>query len=99
MRRLLEARLKHGGREYVQVLRLLETFSLVEFTQAIEDALELGTIGFDAVKHLLLCRIERRPPRLDMENYPHLPPARVRTTQASDYMSLLAMPSDTGATA
>jgi hypothetical protein len=98
LRRLLEARLKHGGREYVQVLRLLETFSLVELTQAIEEALELGTIGFDAVKHLLLCLIERRPPRLDMENYPHLPLAQVRTTQAADYMSLLATPSNTGAT-
>ena len=50
----------------------------------------MGTISFDAVKHLLLCRIERRPPRLDMQNYPHLPLARVRTTQAADYMSLLA---------
>jgi hypothetical protein len=99
LRRLLEARLKHGGREYVQVLRLLENFSLVEVTQAVEDALELGTIGFDAVKHLLLCLIERRPPRLDMENYPHLPPAQVRATQAADYMTLLAMPSDTGASA
>ena len=90
LRRLLEARLKkHGGREYVQVLRLLETFSPVELTRAIEDALHLGTISFDAVKHLLLCRIERRPPRLDMENYPHLPMAEVRTTQASDYMALL----------
>ncbi|MGA8937638.1 MAG: IS21 family transposase [Acidobacteriaceae bacterium] len=89
LRRLLEARLKHGSREYVQMLRLLETFSLEEVTQAIEDALEMGTIGFDAVKHLLLCRIERRPPRLDMENYPHLPLAQVRTTQAADYMTLL----------
>jgi transposase len=89
LRRLLEARLKHGGREYVQVLRLLETFSLVEVTQAIEEALELGTIGFDAVKHLLLCRIDQRPPRLDMENYPHLPLAQVRTTEAADYMTLL----------
>jgi hypothetical protein len=51
--------------------------------------LQLGTISFDAVRHLLLCRIERRPPRLDMENYPHLPMAEVRTTQASDYMALL----------
>jgi hypothetical protein len=58
-------------------------------THAIEDALKLGTISFDAVRHLLLCRIERRPPRLDMENYPHLPMAQVRTTQAVDYMSLL----------
>jgi hypothetical protein len=87
---LLEARLKkHGSREYVQVLRLMETFAIEEVTRAIEDALHLGTIGFDAVKHLLLCRIERRPPRLDMQNYPHLPLAQVRTTQASDYMALL----------
>jgi hypothetical protein len=91
LRRLLEARLKkHGSREYVQVLRLLETFDLFEVTPAIEDALRLGTISFDAVRHLLLCRIERRPPRLDMENYPHLPLAQVRTTQAADYMTLLA---------
>jgi len=91
LRRLLEARLrKHGSREYVQVLRLMETFAINEVTHAIEDALKLGTISFDAVRHLLLCRIERRPPRLDMENYPHLPMAQVRTTQAADYMTLLA---------
>jgi transposase len=91
LRRLLEARLKkHGSREYVQVLRLIETFALAEVTQAIEDALLLGTISFDAARHLLLCRIERRPPRLDMDNYPHLPMAQVRTTQAADYMTLLA---------
>ena len=83
----------------MQVLRLLETFKLEEVTHAVDDALELGTIGFDAVKHLLLCRIERRPPRLDMENYPHLPPAQVRTTLAADYMTLLDTASNTGATA
>jgi transposase len=91
LRRLLEARLKkHGSREYVQVLRLLENFAIEEVTHAIEAALRLGTISFDAVRHLVLCHIERRPPRLDMENYPHLPLAQVRTTQAADYMSLLA---------
>jgi len=90
LRRLLETRLKkHGSREYVQVLRLLESFDIAEVTHAIEDALRLGTIGFDAVRHLLLCRIERRPPKLDLENWPHLPMAQVRTTQAADYMSLL----------
>jgi transposase len=90
LRRLLEARLrKHGSREYVQVLRLMETFAVEEVTHAVEQALRLGTISFDAVRHLLLCRIERRPPRLDMENYPHLPLAQVHTTQAADYMTLL----------
>jgi hypothetical protein len=91
LRRLLEARLsKDGKREYVQVLRLLETFSVREVEQAVLDALHLGTISFDAVKHLLLCHIERRPPRLDLENYPHLPLAEVQTTQAADYMALLS---------
>jgi hypothetical protein len=41
------------------------------------------------VRHLVLCRIERRPPRLDMANWPHLPLAQVRATSAADYMSLL----------
>ena len=60
LRRLLEARLnKHGSREYVQVLRLMETFSIEEVARAVADALHLGTVSFDAMKHLLLCRIER----------------------------------------
>jgi hypothetical protein len=73
------------------VLRLLETFSIQVVEQSVLDALHLGTISFDAVKHLLLCRIERRPPRLDLENYPHLPLAEVQTTQAADYMTLLSV--------
>ena len=91
LRRLMEARLgKKGKREYVQVLRLLETFALTEVSLAIDDALRLGAISFDAVKHLLLCRIERRPARLDLENYPHLPVAQVATTAAADYLTLLS---------
>ena len=84
-RRLIEARLgKKGKREYVHTLRLLELFALAEVDRAIEDALRLGAISFDAVKHLLLCRIEQRPARLDLENYPHLPAAQVATTAASE---------------
>ena len=91
MRRLMEARLgKKGKREYVQTLRLLETFALAEVSLAIDDALRLGAISFDAVKHLLLCRIEQRPARLDLENYPHLPTAQVSTTAAADYLTLLS---------
>jgi transposase len=92
LRRLLEARLnKHAAREYIQVLRLLETFPLIELTAAIEQALRLNTISFDAVRHLVLCRIEHRPPRLDMANWPHLPLPSVRTTHAADYMTLLCV--------
>jgi hypothetical protein len=93
LRRPLEARLrKQAAREYIQVLRLLETFPLAELTAAIEQVLALNTISFDAVRHLVLCRIDRKPLRLDMANWPHLPLTQVRTTHAADYMSLLSMP-------
>ena len=90
---MLEARLKkHASREYIQVLRLLETFALEEVTATIEEALRMSAISFDAVRHLLLCRIERRPPRLDLQNWPHLPLTQVRITRAADYMALLPSP-------
>ncbi|MCP5091450.1 MAG: IS21 family transposase [Gammaproteobacteria bacterium] len=91
LRRLLEARMgKKGKREFVQVLRLMETFALNDVDAGVRSALERGTIGFDAVKHLVLCRIERRPPRLDMTVYPYLPKAHVAATSATDYMALLS---------
>ena len=91
LRRLMEARMgKKGKREFVQVLRLLETFRIVDVEAGIQSALERGTIGFDAVKHLVLCRIECRPPRLDMTVYPYLPKAHVAVTSPGDYMTLLS---------
>ena len=90
LRRLLEARQgKHGKREYIQVLRLLESFPVELVQKAADDAQQLQAISFDAVKHLLLCRLERKPPRLDVEKYPHLPLAHVAMTSAEDYSSLL----------
>jgi hypothetical protein len=79
-----------GRREYVQVLRLLETFSLDDLHVAVKNALKLGAVGFDAVKHLVLCHVERRPPKLDLDVYPYLPRANVATTSAASYMSLLS---------
>ncbi len=90
LRRLLEARLgKRGKREYVQILRLLEIFPVDLVRTAAADAHHWQAISFDAVKHLLLCRLEHKPPRLDLENYPHLPTAQVAMTSARDYASLL----------
>ncbi len=91
LRRLLEARMeKPGKREFVQVLSLMETFAIDDVAAAVLDAIQRGAIGVDAVKHLVLCRIERRPPRLDMAVYPYLPKAIVATTSARAYMELLA---------
>ena len=91
LRRLLESRMgRRGKREFVQVLRLLESFKLEEVHTAVKDALRLGALSFDAVKRLVLCRLEGRPPRLDLELYPYLPRVRVNTTSAGDYMTLLS---------
>jgi len=90
LRRLLEARLGKGGRkEYIQVLRLLETFDDAQVAAAVEDALRLSAISYDAVKHLVLARIERRAPRLDLTAYPYLPQAHVGITDVRSYLALL----------
>ena len=81
---------RNGQREYIQVLRLLECFPFETVAWATREALRLQAISFDAVKHLVLCRIERRPLRLDLSLYPHLPTAQVATTMASEYLGLLS---------
>ena len=85
LRRLLESRMgRRGKREYVQVLRLLETFNQQEVHAAVKDAIHLGSLSFDAMKHLVLCQLEGRPPRLDLELYPYLPRVRVSATSAGE---------------
>ena len=59
------------------------------FMVPLKDALRLSAIGYDAVKHLVLCRIERRPPKLrHWISYPYLTRADVATTAAASYMTL-----------
>ncbi len=91
LRRLMEARmLKAGRREFVQVLRLLEAFEVDDLQAAVKTALRMGAIGFDAVKHLVLCQVEKRPPKLDLDVYPYLPRAEVGKTSAASYMCLIS---------
>lgn len=42
------------------MLRLMETFTLDDVATAVHDAIERDAVGFDAIKHLVFCRIERR---------------------------------------
>ena len=89
--RLLGSRMgRRGKREFVQVLRLIESFRTHEAYETVRDALRLGAISFDSVKHLVLCRIEGRPQRLDLELYPYLPRVAVTKTSARDYMALMS---------
>jgi transposase len=90
LRHLLEARMgNRGKREFIQVLRLMETMEKETVAAAITEAIRLGAIGFDAVKLIALARTERRPARLDLSAYPHLPRMQVHTTAAADYAVLI----------
>ncbi len=90
LRHLLEARMgSRGKREFIQVLRLMEAMSQQIVTVAVTEAIRLGAIGFDAVKLIALARLDRRPARLDLMVYPHLPRLAVKTTSAADYAALL----------
>jgi transposase len=90
LRRLLESRMgARGKREFIQALRLLEVFPEAIVTAAALDAIRLGAISFDAVKQLVIAKLERRPANLDLSAYPYLPKASVKTTAAADYMVLL----------
>jgi transposase len=90
LRRLLERRMGNKGkREFIQVLRLMEVFDQDLVAAAVAQAIKLGAISFDAVKQIAVARIERRPARLDLDAYPHLPRAHVETTRASSYAALM----------
>lgn len=91
MRRLLEARMgPKGKKEFIQILRLAEVAAVPIVAAAVTDAIRRGVIGFDAVKQLLIARIEGRPPRLDPGAYPYLPQTTVKMTSALDYAALLS---------
>ncbi len=91
LRRLLEVRFgQRGKREYIQTLRLLEDFPERQVTAAVQDPVASRPVGFDAVKHLLLARIEKRPAHLHLSRDPHVPQPFVAATRAGDYASLLA---------
>jgi hypothetical protein len=91
LRHLLEARMgNRGKRAFIQVLRLLERLPLDIVSAAVTQAIQIGAVGFDAVKLIALARIERRPVRLDLAAYPHLPRTAVKMTSVADYAVLAA---------
>jgi hypothetical protein len=57
---------------------------------AVKNALRSGAVGFGAIKHLVLCQVEKRPPKLDLKVYPYLPRVNVGQTSAASYMCLVS---------
>ena len=70
------------------MLRLMETFTIAVVTHAVEDALHL--IQLRRLEAVPRCRIEWKAAMPGYAELSYLPLVRRRTTQAVDYMSLLA---------
>ncbi len=88
LRRLLEAD-GLGTREYIRVLRLLESFSLDELAKAVEYALDIGVTDSDAIRLVAEHRREPPIPLFSLDGRPHLRTVEVAQTDVSAYAALL----------
>ena len=81
-----------GTREYIQVLRLLEDFTLKDLRRAVERVLRLSIPSADAVKLTLLSMRERAfdPIPLNPERCKGIPFPRVLSSNVCQYGHLLA---------
>ena len=71
-RRLEESDPKGGTREYIRVLRLLESHELKAVSAAVERALTLELGDADCVRLLLECDLEQPAPGFDLASRPQL---------------------------
>jgi hypothetical protein len=86
LRHRLEAELDGPGtREFIKVLRLLETHSLTALKDAVQHALEIGTTNCDAVRLILEYRQEEPVALFCLDGRPHLTLVRVAQTDISVY--------------
>ena len=91
LRRRFEAEVSgRGTREFIKVLRLLESHSLSALKDAVQHALEIGAASADAVRLILEYREEQPVDLFCLEGRPHLKSVQIRQTSVLAYQSLLS---------
>lgn len=91
LRRRLEAHdPKHGTRSYIQVLRLLEKFSLAQLTAAVEYGLDIDVIDAASIRTVAEHRADEPVKLFPLDGRPQLAHVHVETTDVSSYQVLLA---------
>ena len=63
---------REGTKQYIRVLRLLETYELPEVTAAVTRALQLAVVDADCVRLLLQCAVEKPAAAFDLTGRPRL---------------------------
>lgn len=92
LRRRLEAEGANGWgtRGFIRVLRLLETYSLAQLTDAVGSALAIDVTDPDSIRVILDHRADRPVPVFSLDGRPHLAGVRVAVTDVAAYGALLA---------
>jgi transposase len=90
LRRRLESDMEgsKGTREFIKVLRLLETASLSQLAKAVEQALFIGANSVDAIKLILAYRRQEPIALFSLDGHPHLKLVRVPEVDLSCYRGL-----------
>jgi len=88
-RRLENEQEDKGTREYIRVLRLLETHSLRDLTRAVEQGLRIGGLTRDAIAQFLVPREDWRQTTFRLDGREHLRRVKVRQTDIACYAQLL----------
>jgi len=89
-RKCLEAHRDNGTREYIQVLLLLNKYSVTQITRAITKALNYRIYCYDAILQFLLPREEYAFTTFSLAGREHLRGVVVNTTTVSAYSSLMS---------
>lgn len=88
-RRLEGEQQSHGRREFIRVLRLLETLELAELARAIERALAIGATTVDAIRILAQQGREQPSQWFSLDGRPHLQGHEIPPPHLDRYVSLL----------
>ena len=80
---------ENGTREFIKVLRLLESFSLSQLTTAAEYALSIGAVHADAIRLILEHRREKPVALFCLDGRPHLKSVQVQRLDLHSYHHLL----------
>jgi len=88
-RRLEGERQSAGRREFIRVLRLLETIALVELTRAVERALTIGALTVDVIRVLVEHGREQPARWFNLDGRPHLQGHDIPPPHLEQYCRLL----------
>jgi transposase len=87
--RLERERAGAGTREFIQVLRLLECYSLREVSRAVERGLSCNALIRDAIAQFLIPQEDWRQTPFHLEGREHLRGVRVASTDVTAYAELV----------